>query len=112
MKDHNPALGLSCLILALVIIAMYVIANPARSQEQPPQMPCMPRALLEKAIQNKYGESTVGAGLNAAGAIYVMANPQTCTWTMIQLRPDNVACIISGGKGWVSLPPDIPGVSL
>ena len=108
MTDHHSTLGLACLILALLLAGMYILATPARSQEAP----CAPRAALEKQIAREYGESVFGAGVTPVGILYITMNPQTGTFTVLMRRKDGQACIIGGGKGWASVPPTIPGTNL
>jgi hypothetical protein len=106
------AVLLASFILACLLTAMHIIATPARSQTVQPQMPCMPRAILEKQIKSQYGESVVGAGLTPVGVLYVTANPVTGTFTVVMRKDDGTACIVGGGKGWTSITPEIPGTNL
>lgn len=111
MTHRPPVLGIACAILALVIIAMYIIATPSRSQEQP-QMPCIPKLALDQQIAKRYGESILGAGVTPVGILYITVNPTTGTFTVVMRRPDGMACIVGGGKGWATTETVLPGTNL
>lgn len=112
MREHNPTLGLACLILAVVLILMYIIATPSRSQSAPPQMPCIPKLALDQQIAKRYGESILGAGVTPMGILYITVNPITGTFTVVMRRPDGMACIVGGGKGWATTETVLPGTNL
>ena len=97
------------LITILFFAVLYWIGTPSRAQEG---QPCGPRDKVEKRIWTEYGESVVGAGLTPGGILYVTANLQTGTFTIILRRPDGMACVLMGGRGFAQGEPRIPGVGL
>lgn len=106
MKQDHHTFALACLILALLLGCMYWIATPARSQENPA---CGPRAEIDKRMWVQFGESPIGAGVTPGGILYVTANPQTGSFTIILRRPDGIACVMMGGTGWADVEALIPG---
>ena len=94
MKENHSTLGLACLILALLLAGMYILATPARSQEAP----CAPRDALEKriaqlgdarvALEEQLGAANLrsgGAGLKETVLDMVLPTPEE-----IRARLDNV----------------------
>ena len=97
------------LFTAFFLGILYWIGTPSRSQES---QPCGPRDKVEKRIWTEYGESVLGAGLTPGGILYITANLQTGTFTLILRRPDGTACILMGGRGFAQGEPRTPGVGL
>ena len=88
-------------------VAFCALASVAQAQQ-----PCGPRAEMEKLLRVDHGEVIVGAGISPTGVLYVLANAQSGSFTILLLRADNVACIVGGGTGWTSVPVEIPGENL
>ena len=74
--------------------------------------PCGPTGAIEKHIADKFGESVVGAGITTAGVMFITANPETGSFTVMLRGPDGRTCILSGGTGWASVDADKPQVGL
>lgn len=96
-------------LLAFIVLAAIVAATPAPAQEPPaaPQLPaCGPRDGIVAALERKWGERRVGVGLQNRGSVTeVFASAETGTWTILQTRPDGVACARAAGEGWVTETP-------
>lgn len=75
------------------------------------QSPCGPTGAVEKRIKEQYGESIVGAGIAANGIMFLTANPETGTWTIL-LRKGGQTCVLQGGTGFATLEAVKPGDDL
>lgn len=76
------------------------------------QQPCGPTGLVEKRIHDQHGESIVGAGVVAGGTMFITANPDTGSFTIMLRRPDGLTCVLMGGTGYATLDAFKPGVDL
>jgi len=67
------------------------------------QQPCGPTGQVEKRIHDQYGESIVGAGVVDGGTMFLTANPDSGTFTILLRRKDGLTCVLMGGKGFATL---------
>ena len=80
-------------LIALLAFA----AVPAYAQQQQ----CGPRDAGLAHLEQKYGETRIGAGLDQRGMVVeVLTNPVTGSWTIIMSGPDGQACIVAAGESW------------
>lgn len=82
-----------------------LLAAPAPAQT----LPCAPAAAMNAELASKYGEHPVAAGVSKSGMVYVTANPESGTFTVLLRRPDGVSCILVAGRGWAQHEPANPG---
>lgn len=66
------------------------------------QTPCGPTGMVEKRIQEQHGESIVGAGVVPGGVMFITANPDTGSFTIMLRRPDGQTCVLMGGTGYAT----------
>jgi hypothetical protein len=67
------------------------------------QQPCGPTGMVEKRIHDQYGESIVGAGVVDGGSlVFLTANPDSGTFTIMLRRPDGMTCVLMGGTGYAT----------
>jgi len=92
---------------ALLTLAAGVVA--AQTAPGVPGLPCAPTALMNEQLRGKYGEAVVSAGVSQGGLVYVTANAETGTFTVLLQRPDGISCILVAGRGWASKEPVRPG---
>lgn len=97
------------LIAAVILTALNLMSIFAHAQQA---QPCGPRNDVEKRIWKEYGESVVGAGITPGGILYGTANLQTGSFTILLRRPDGMACVLMGGRGYAQGEPRTPGVGL
>ena len=65
------------------------------------QAVCAPRDQIVKRLNDTYGETRKGYGLqNAQLVVELYASDETGTWTLIATRPDGVSCAMAVGKEW------------
>lgn len=64
---------------------------------------------MHEQLASKYGEHPVAAGVAQSGMVYVTANPETGTFTVLLRRPDGISCILVAGRGWAQHEPAKPG---
>lgn len=82
---------------AILAAALALSAGAAQAQQ-----PCGPRAEIVAQLEQKYGETRRGVGLQNRGAVTeVFASAETGTWTIMVTRPDGVSCLIGAGEAWL-----------
>lgn len=85
-----------------------VLAGWATAQAAEP--PCDPVAALVEGLASRFGEVQQSGGLSGAGTLWATyANPETGTWTILEINPDGTACMRSFGKGWMGMKPEPKG---
>jgi len=89
--------------LALVA-AVFTPAAAAESAAQAVQAPCKPWKEVAQYLGEHYSEHPVAVGLQSDGSLLqVYAAQNASTWTLVNMRPDGMACLISAGKAWEEL---------
>lgn len=75
---------------------------------------CSPLAGAAEALEKLYGERPREHGITAWGNVGMLfVNPETGSWTMAIVSPQGLACRVTGGEGWESVPPkSAPGEAL
>lgn len=92
--------AMACLFLTLLLICMYVIGTPARSQEAP-KNPCAPTPNIIRMLNDKYGETPAVAAITEDNApLLIFTNPKTGTFTITLRRPGGVSCLMTSGQSW------------
>lgn len=103
IEPHRHTFAMGCLFIALVLIGMYWIATPSRSQEAPG---CPPSVELDAKLQAQFGESVTAAGVIDNGYVYITTNPSTHTFTILVRKPDGTSCVVLGGEGFALAEPE------
>ena len=100
MKTILTIIGL----LAAMIFAAFALALPGHAQTVPT---CMAAGDISDALESKYGESPIFAGLDTRGALILVYLSASGTWTAVVSGPDGQACMIGSGSGGYTaeLPP-------
>jgi hypothetical protein len=84
---------------ALITACLVFSAGAAAAQAV-----CAPREQIVKRLNDTYGETRQGYGLqNAQLIVELYASEETGTWTLIATRPNGVACAMAVGKEWRSV---------
>jgi hypothetical protein len=110
--------GWTVLVLALTAYATDAFAQPMLNapqgvpQPQPPapqglppmddqQQVCAPYEAIVGQLKARYGEEPSHIGFNDGGLFVTvwLDNAETGTWTLLQVTPDHMACMISSGAG-------------
>lgn len=80
-----------------IAAASLATAQPAAAQ----QTTCAPRADLIGQLQEVYGETRQGSGLQGETMVMeVYASATRGTWTIVYTRPDGVSCAVAAGDAW------------
>jgi len=66
------------------------------------QQPCGPTGQVEKRIADQYGESIIGAGVVAGGLMFITANPDSGSFTVMLRKPNGQTCVLMGGTGFAT----------
>jgi hypothetical protein len=66
------------------------------------QQPCGPTGMVEKRIADQYGESIIGAGVVAGGLMFITANPDSGSFTVMLRKPNGQTCVLMGGTGFAT----------
>lgn len=64
---------------------------------------------MAEQLASKYGEQPIAAGVAQSGMVYITANAETGTFTVLLRRPDGISCILVAGRGWAQHQPVRPG---
>jgi hypothetical protein len=65
---------------------------------------CAGRADILARVERQFGETTAAFGLTVDGTLMeILATADGGTWTMIESRPDGLACLIAAGVEWQRL---------
>ena len=63
---------------------------------------CLERDKLVEALDGKYSEKPIAAGLDNAGKLLeVFATGDGATWTMVMTAPGGTSCIVAAGEKWL-----------
>ncbi len=92
--DSAAAIGV--FLLTIVLVVMFYIATPAKSQEAPP---CGRAVDLHKQLEKHYGETVTAGGIVGTGYLEILTS-KAGTFTIIMRRLDGTGCIVAGGKGF------------
>lgn len=105
-QSDDSAVAIGCFILTILLVIMFYIATPAKSQEAPPSgMPCGPSDKMQTELQNKYGEVIVGGGFVGSNIIVITTNPKSGSFTIMSMMPNGQACLLIGGQGFAIADP-------
>lgn len=70
---------------------------------------CIPHQSALDYFQSRWEETVAHVGIINNGLILeTLVNEETRTWTMLLIRPDELACFLASGDGWRMLIP-LPG---
>lgn len=64
------------------------------------QMRCGPHAMIVKGLQDKFSEARVARWSSETHVTEVWGNEHTGTWTLLQTRPNGMACITGMGRNF------------
>lgn len=76
--------------------AALLLASPALAQ----QVPCAPVDVVLKALEDNAKEVPTGMGRDERGFIAVLTLSPDGSYSVLGIRPDGVACLLSTGQGW------------
>ena len=76
--------------------ALLLLASPALAQ----QAPCGPVDVVLKALEDNAKEVPTGMGRDERGFIAVLTLSPDGSYSVLGIRPDGVACLLSTGQGW------------
>lgn len=62
------------------------------------QIACASVDVFREMLTTDYGEFLVASGSAAPIIIEWWANPETLSWTLVAVRPDEVACLLNSGN--------------
>jgi hypothetical protein len=100
------------LVLAIGLLTTGAAAEPQpqpqpqpQAQPEAAQTPCKPWKEVAQYLGEHYSEHPIAIGLQSDGSLLqVYAAQNASTWTLVSMRPDGMACLISAGKAWEKLP--------
>lgn len=87
--------------LALVALVLLLAAGSAAAQPM-----CGPTERVATRLGEQWDEWPVGRGLTSSGQsiVQIWTNPETGTWTVVEVRPNGLTCIIAAGTHWAMTP--------
>jgi len=105
MKKTIVTLAAFLIGLSLIPASLVTMIGGAEAQSA---VLCGKRDAVVEALQKNHGEIAVSRGLTSRGTlIEVFASPKSDSFTIINSRPDGIACLVAAGEGWqeIKLPP-------
>ena len=84
----------------LLAAAMVLPALPALAQQQ---MPCAPVDAVLGTLEKNAGELPASIGRDERGFIAMLTLSPDGSYSVLGIRPDGVACVISTGQGWEAI---------
>lgn len=64
---------------------------------------CGPAAAVLRAFAERMAEMPAAMGLAADGSAFVVLAAPDGAWSLVQIRPDGLACLRAGGTDWGTL---------
>lgn len=102
-SHHRPPPLWLYIMLVLICLVLLTMAKAARAQGVPP---CMSFTATAEALEGKYRETPVGAGLvNEGAAVVLFATASGATWTLVVRKADGETCFLASGSDWVTKAP-------
>ena len=87
------------LISAALVFGAAALAPPADAQG----VRCLPRDALIETLEENYGETLTGGGLQTPQQLLeVWSSQKTGSFTVFMTRPDGLSCVVATGKNWNS----------
>lgn len=85
------------LVTTALVFGAAALAPPADAQT----LRCLPRDALIEKLENRYGETLTGGGLQSATQLLeVWSSDATGSFTVFLTRPDGISCIVATGNDW------------
>lgn len=82
---------------ATAVISTLLTASPTFAQGAT----CGDRAAIVAALESRYGEARLGAGLMQNGAVLeVYVSPERGSWTVLASLPTGQTCVVAAGTDW------------
>jgi len=90
----------------MIPAAALLLASPALAQQQ---APCGPVDVILKALEDNAKEVPAGMGRDERGFVAVLTLSPDGSYSVLGIRPDGIACLISTGEGWKPVEAKPPG---
>lgn len=90
------------ILLYLAMIAMVFVLMPAPAHSQ---VFCgaNERAIKDE-LERRYGETVINMGIDKTNRlVLIYVSQKTRTWTIVQVDPMGLTCIIASGKSWENI---------
>ena len=82
-----------------LILALTLLASPAAAQQS-----CAPYDSIHTHLSQKYGESIqVMGAINGGVTMFVYANTDNGSWTIVIVQPNGLACVRAVGEDYTHL---------
>jgi len=88
------------LVTTALVFGAAALAPPADAQT----LRCLPRNALIEKLEDRYGETLVGGGLQTAQQLLeIWSSAETGSFTVFFTRPNGMSCIVATGEDWYSV---------
>lgn len=88
-----------------VLAALAMLVCPAALAQIAVPLNCLPNEIMAAALE-KYGETTIGAGLAKNGrSVVLQVNPDKRTFTILLRISREATCLLGAGEGWTEIEP-------
>lgn len=89
---------------AFVILALVTVSAGSQAMAAPV---CGDAGDFRDQLARGYKEQVIGGGTTDKVATLIYVNPETGTWSVLQVLGDR-ACVIAAGQGWKAIKPGAP----
>lgn len=85
-----------------IILAALLAVTPIAAFAQQDQRNCAPREAVTERLNERYGETRLGAGLagDSSVVLEIWANQETGSWTITATNVNGVTCLIASGEAY------------
>ena len=102
-------------MLRTTLLAAAALTAAAAFAPATAQSLCGDRTQVLKHLSQGYGESAIGMGIAANGAVLEVMTSDAGSWTILVTLPSGATCIVATGENWeslqkVALQPGQPGI--
>ena len=98
-RGKRGAVGRVIGVAATMLAALFLMTTGASAQSSV----CLKRTDLAQALDGKYSEKQIAAGLDNGGKLLeVFASDDGATWTMIMTTAEGTSCVIAAGEKWLT----------
>lgn len=89
---------------AIGIVALTLWATSARAQAI-----CGPMTAISRNLAERFGEFPIAAAaLSSGDPLYVYANEERTSFSVLIGRPDGMVCMVLSGENWTDIPFEAP----
>lgn len=91
-------------LLQVSVLAAVAATSTSIPYAEAQTVPCGPRESIVQALDGKYEERRIGAGLQPGRGVVEVYASESGSWTLLLTLPNGAACILGAGEAWADDP--------